>query len=270
MNLFAKLIHSAYDPGSYPAYRRSGGTEVFLYALFLNAVYYLAAVLIPTLAMITLAGGLRNMMEKEIPDFALTGEKLWVSETVDVQEYDEREGGICVRIDTQNPITDEITDVDLLAFDRVLILDAEHGIAKMEGSPVIRFSYRDLELGDFDRESLLKMVLPFIPLLFGIILILAMGFGFFGFFAGALVVAVMGSVMAACLGCRLKFGELYKLAVHARTPAMAAQCILAWVSVTVPYMYVINFGISGIFMWMAIQRIKDEDGSGPDRYAGMY
>lgn len=265
MNLFAKLIHSVCDLRGYPAYRKSGGTEVFLYALFLNAVYFVAAVLIPMAATIALMGGFRNMMEEEIPDFSLKDEKLWVSEPVDVQEYDNYQGGVCIRINTEEPITDQITDVDLVAFDQALVLDAEHGIVKAEGSPVIRFSYEDLGLGDFDRESLLKMIMPFIPAVLGIMLILVMGFGFLGFFAGALLVAFMGGIMASFSGCRLKFGELYKLAIHARTPALAMKCICAWLS-AVPYLYVVSLGISGIYMWMAIRYIKEEEDSGRQMY----
>ena len=266
MNIFAKLVHSVWDLRSYPAYRKSGGTEVFLYALFLNAVYFLAVVLIPMAGTLVLMGGLGNVMEEEIPDFSLKNDKLWVAETVDVQEYDRYQGGICIRIDTGEPITEQITDVDLVAFYQALVLDAEHGIAKMEGSPVIRFSYEDLGLGDFDRESLLKMVMPFLSAILGIVVILVMGFGFFGFFAGALVVAVLGSIMASFSGCRLKFGELYKLAVHTRTPALAVKCVCAWLPVAVPYLSVISFGISGIYMWTAIQYIKEEEGSGRQMY----
>lgn len=258
MNIFAELAHSVYDFKSYPGYRKNKGGKAFLYGLLLSAVYILVSVLLPGIITIVGFGGFGDMVREAIPDFRLEDGRLWVEEPVEVQQYDSYQGGICFRVDTDYPITEEITDIDLLAFDQVLILDAEHGIVKAEGGSVIRFSYNDFDLGDWDRETFLKELVPLIPVFLWVMLVIIVCFGFFGFFAGAFVAAVIGSILSAVMGCRLKFGELYKLAIYARTPAMIVKCIYSWIPIVIPYFYVINFGISAFYMWKAMQYIKEE------------
>ncbi len=258
MNIFTELIHSVYDFKSYPGYRKNNGGKVFLYGLLISLVYLLTSVLLPLVVTILGFGGFGNMAREAIPDFTLEGGRLWVEEPVDIQQYDAYQGGVCFRVDTDQPITEGITDVDLLAFDRVLILDAEHGIAKAEGGSVIRFSYTDFDIGDWDRESFLKEIVPYIPIVLWAVLVLVICFGFFGFFVGAFVVATIGSIMTAIMGYRLRFSELYKLAIYARTPALVIKGIYDWVPVVIPYFSFINFGVSAFYMWKAIQYIKEE------------
>lgn len=258
MNIFAELIHSVYDFKSYSHYQKNNGGKVFLYGLLLCFCYFLLTIVAPMLVTITGFGGFGNLAKEAIPDFTLKDGKLWVEEPMDVQQYNAIQGGYCFRIDTDRPITEDVTDVDLLPYDSVLILDAEHGIVKAEGGSVIRFSYEDFDLGDWDRETFLRELVPFIPIFLWTFSVLVMVIGFFGFFGGAFVVACMGSVISAIMGCRLKFGELYKLAVYARTPAMILKCVYSWIPVVIPYFYVLNFGISAFYMWKAMQYIKEE------------
>ncbi len=266
MNIFAELVHSIYDFRSYSGYRRNKAGKVFLYGLLLSLVYFLVSLFLPMFVSIAGVGGFANMVREAIPDFTLENGRLWVEEPVDIQQYDAYQGGICFRVDTDNPITESVTDVDLLAFDRVLILDAEHGIVKAEGGSVLRFSYEDFDIGNWDRETFLKEIVPFIPFVLWIVLVIVVCAGFFAFFAGAFVTASIGSIISAFMGCRLKFGELYKLAVYARTPAMIIKSVYSWIPVVIPYFYVINFGISAFYMWKAIQYIKEETQNPPQTY----
>lgn len=259
MNIFAELVHSVYDFKSYPGFRRNNGGKVFLYGLLLTLIYFLLSMVLPVAVTLLGFGGFGNIARETIPDFRLEDGTLWVEEAYDFQQYDSYQGGICMKVDTSRPITEEITDVDLLAFDRVLILDAEHMIVKAEGSSAIRLSYDDLDLGDWDRDSFLEELMPFVPVVLWVSLVLILCMGLLGFFLGALVAAVMGTIISALMGCRLKFGELYKLAIYARTPALLVEAVYAWVPFAIGYFYVINFGISAVYLWKAIQRIKEEE-----------
>ncbi|MDE6896504.1 MAG: DUF1189 domain-containing protein, partial [Lachnospiraceae bacterium] len=172
MNIFAELVHSVYDFKSYPGYRKNRGGKAFLYGLLLSVVYLLAAVLLPAVITVAGFGGFGGMAREAIPNFKLEDGRLWVEEPVEIQQYDSYQGGICFRVDTDHPITEEITDVDLLAFDQVLVLDAENGIVKAEGGSVIRFSYSDFDLGEWDRESFLQELVPLIPVVIWVMVII--------------------------------------------------------------------------------------------------
>lgn len=259
MNIFAELIHAVYDFKSYTAFRKNGGGKTFLYALLLNAVYFLLSLVLPVTAVVLMAGGFRGAAKELIPDFRLEDGKLWVEGTYDVQEYSNTYGGVMLKIDTGKPLTKEVTDVDLLAYEQVIIIDAEGMVVKAEGGSPIRVSFEELDLGDWSRETFLGRYLPFVPVLLWFGLVFLVCFGLLGFFVSALVVTGIGSLTAAFTGCRLKFGELYKLAVYARTPALAAECIYAWLPFTIGYFYVISYGISAVYMWKALQRIREEE-----------
>lgn len=259
MNIFAELIHAVYDFKSYPVFRRNKGGKAFLYGLLLNVVYFVLALILPMAVTVLSLGGFQNMVRLAIPDFRLEDGRLWVEETYDVQEYNTAYGGICLKVDTERPLTEEITDVDLLAFDRVLVMDAEHMIVKAEGGSVIRISYEDLELGDWTREKLVQQYLPLVPVLLWVGLVFVVCFGLCGFFINVLIVAGIGSIMSAIMGCGLKFGEIYKLAIYARTPALAAESVYSWLPFVFRYFYVISYGLSAVYMWKALQYIKAEE-----------
>ncbi len=64
--------------------------------------------------------------------------------------------------------------------------------------------------------------------------------------------------MSAVMGCGLKFGELYKLAIYARTPALLVETVYAWIPLVISYFYVISYGVSALYMWKALKLIKEE------------
>lgn len=208
-------------------------------------------------------GGFGNVAKEMIPDFELKDGRLWVEEIYDIQEYNTAYGGIYLRIDTGEPLTKEITDVDLLAFDRVLVMDAEGLIVKAEGGSTIRVSYAELGLGDWDRETVVRKYLPLVPVFLWSMLMFLICFGLIGFFVNALIVAGIGCILSAVMGCGLRLGEIYKLSIYARTPALAAECVYSWLPFVISYFNVISYGLSAFYMWKALQYIKEEQLNAP-------
>ena len=258
MNIFAELIHAVYDFKSYPVFRRNKGGKAFLYGLLLSVFYLLLSMLLPMLVTLVSFGGFGNVVRQSIPDFRLEDGRLWVDGTYDVQEYDTNYGGIYIKVDTERPITEEITDVDLLAFDRVLVMDDEHMIVKAEEGQSLRIAYTDLDLGDWSRDEMMQTFLPLLPAFLWFLFVVLVCAGRLGFYGSALVVAVIGSIMSAVMGCGLKFGELYKLAIYARTPALLVETVYAWIPLVISYFYVISYGVSALYMWKALKLIKEE------------
>ncbi len=259
MNIFAELLHSVYDFKSYTGFRKNGTGKVLLYGLLLSAIYFVISFVLPVMVTIVGFGGFSNLAKETIPDFRLEDGRLWVEKTYDIQEYDTYQGGIYLKVDTSRSITEEITDVDLLPFDRVLIMDAEHMIVKNEGSAVIRISYDDLDFGNMTRDEFLKEIGAFLPIFLWIMMVVVVCVSLLGFFGGALVIAVIGSIMSAVMGCGLKFGEIYKLAIYSRTPAFLVDSVYSWLPFTIGYFYVINYGISVFYLWKAFRYIREEE-----------
>ncbi len=259
MNIFAEMAHSIYDFGSYNGFRRNGSGKTFLYGLVVDMIYILA-VFLPMIFSLTTGGGLRNVLASNLPEFTLSGGRLTVEEPAKfttVNTY--------LWMDTSRPITEEVTESDLLAFDSAIVMDAEHMLVKSEGQ-VLRLTYAELEeklgIEGLNKRTLLDEL---VPIIYAVLVILAVVF-FVGmqllFFFGALLVAVIGGMLPPGRRIGLSFGELYKLALHARTAPLLLKAVYNFLPFSIPFFFVINFGLSLFYMWKAFQNIElDQQGN---------
>lgn len=255
MNIFTEMVHSVYDLKGYGKFLKNGKRRTFLYGFLLSLLYILVSFVLPTAASVAASGGIESLLEESVPEFTLKDGKLRVAEPVEYTLYDNLQGGIYIRIDTENAVTQEITEVDLVAFEKAVVMDADHVLLKTNGE-IVRASYEDLSLGDWNRETLFSELLPFARVLLGALSAVVILSAVIGFFAGAFFTAALGSVIGSILKYRLDFSDLFKLAVHARTAPILIKAVLAWSPVWIPFSLVLNFGISAVYMWKAISDIK--------------
>lgn len=259
MNIFTEMVRSVCDIKSYPRFLENGKWKTFFYGLLLSLFYIFVSFVLPTAASVTASGGIEKVLEESVPEFTLEDGKLWVAEPVEYTMYDSVQGGIYIKIDTENAVAGEISEVDLVAFERAVVMDADHVLLKTNGE-IIRTSYEDLFLGDWNRETLFAELLPFARLLLAGILAAVILAAVFGFFTGAFFAAVLGGVIGSVWKYRLDFGDLFKLAVHARTVPILVKAVLAWFPVFVPFPTVLNFGISAVYMWRVIGYMRRKQG----------
>ncbi|MFW6680095.1 DUF1189 family protein [Lacrimispora sp. AGF001] len=79
------------------------------------------------------------------------------------------------------------------------------------------------------------------------------------FFFGVLVIALIGMIVTSCLKYRLTFGQLYQISVYARTLPLLLNAIVSFLPFSIPMFGIINFGISVLFLVVAIQKMKESD-----------
>lgn len=255
MNIFTEMVHSVCDPKGYAAFLENRKRKTFLYGLVLSLIYILLSFVLPTAASVAASGGIESLLVESVPEFTLEDGKLWVAKPVEYTLYDNLQGGIYIRIDTENAITQEISEVDLVAFEKAVAMDADHVLLKTNGE-IVRASYDDFLLGDWNRETLFAEILPFARLLMTAVSAAVILSAVIGFFAGAFFAAVLGTMIGSVLKYRLDFSDLFKLAVHARTVPILIKTVLAWSPVWIPFSFVLNFGISAVYMWKAIAYMK--------------
>lgn len=256
MNIFAELWHSITSIKSYAGFVKQSRKRTFFYGLLVTTVYVMITTVVPMAVAWGPAGNIQAIVEMFIPDFKLEDGRLWVEKTIQIKQYDDYLGGIYVDIDTSREAASAVTDVDLLMFDHVLIADAEHLVTRYDGR-IIRMTFKEMEIGDWTRATLLKQLFPYIKqaLLYALVFLLLIEYA--GFYLGAWFVACFGAIMGAILKYKISFREQYNLAVHARTPAIALKCICAWVPLLIPFFYTVNFGLSGIYVWRALLYMKE-------------
>ena len=257
MNIFSEILHAIYSFKSYPEFLKNSRLKVYLYGLVLSIFSIMITIVLPMASTFSISGGVQSFITMFVPEFTLTDGTLWVEKPIEFKMYDDYQGGIYVKIDTSIPVVDEVTDVDLLAFDRVVMLDAQKILLKEDGD-VYRIALSELELGDWNRDTAFKELFPYIKSGLKTLCVILAVVEVAGFFAGALVIAMLGMLSASALKYKISFGGLYKMAIYTRTLPVLLKMVSAWVPVLLPVYMAANFAISAFYMWKALRVLKNQ------------
>lgn len=252
------MIHAVYDFKSYVRFKENRPWKVFFYGLILSTVCVLVTTVLPVVSMFGFTGGVGAVIGDVLPDFSLSDGTLWVKEPVELKQYDDYQGGIYLKIDTSGTMVEDYTDVDLLAFDRVFMADSRNILVKESGE-VFRVTFAELGIGDWTKAEVLDGLLPYIETAVWGIGIMVAVVEIVGFFAGALIVAMVGSFAASAMRYRIGFGELYKLAIYTRTLPIFLKMVSVWLPFILPFFFVLNFGLSILYIWKVLILLKSQD-----------
>lgn len=259
VNIFAEMIHSIYDIKSYAGFQKNSGLKTVLYGVVLDVIVIFFTLFLPLILLLVPVGGIEGFGRESVPEFTLEDGEFWIEEPLEYKQYNPGQGSVLIKADTDSPITEEITKVDLLAYDQAIVMDAHHVLLKLNGSGATRFTYGELDLGDWDRDRLFREAMPYIRVLFWGLVIILLWIMLIAFFGGALVVAWIGKLMASMQSRDVTFGSLYKMAIHSRTTPLLIKMIYMWIPVTIPFFLLINVGISCVYMWRAIAVTTQEE-----------
>lgn len=254
MNIFKEMGLSIYSYGSYSQFLKNKKGKVFGFGVLLVTIYYLAVYLIPAMINMVSPYGLVQGLRENVPDFELKDGTLWVEEVVEIDQ-----GRTYILIDTDPYYVfygaDEMEEY-LHGYPQFLLMDSEKMIVKSNGE-VDELYFSDLDL-DFNREDLAA----FIPWLY-VIYFVIMFFAYFWivglFFFGVLFVALIGMIAASAMKCPLTFGQLYLLGIYSRTLPLLIKAIVSFLPFHIPMFWVINFGLSVIIIVMAMRKMKEQE-----------
>lgn len=263
MNIFKEMVLSVYSYGSYKQFLQNRKGKVFGFGVMFMVIYLAVTLMIPFFFTIFGSNGIIKSIMDNIPNFELKDGILWVE---DVVEYDK--DGMYIYIDTDPQYVfygaDEMEPY-LSEYTVAVLMDSEKAIVKSNGETYeISYSYlqRTLELEDrFDREDLMELMSVLWPAFyigFVIGMFLDYIFGTALYFLGALIVALLGMIVASALQYQLTFGQLYILAVYSRTLPLIIKAVVTFLPFGIPFFWVINFGLSVLILFLAIRKMKEE------------
>lgn len=255
MNLFAEIFHSIYDSKSYVEFRKNKTGRTFLYGVLLNLICVLLVLVFPVVMQFFSAGGIKNWVKASVPDFKLENGTLWLEEPVKYADM-----MVYFQADTSQPLTQEITKTDLLAFEQAFVIDAQHAMIKAEGE-VFTVPFAELEIDYLDRDVLLQELFPTVYVILGVLLLFVIWVYGIRYFGGAFLTALIGKWMASAMRYRISFGDLYKLAVHARTTPLLLQAAYMFAPLVIPFFEVITLLVSALYMKGALRQLKLCDGA---------
>lgn len=257
MNVFKEMVLSVYSYGSYGQFLRNKKGKVFGFGVLLVTIYFLAACLIPGMINMGSPGRMIQNFRESVPDFRLENGRLWVEE---VYEADSEATYVYINT-TPGYLLNNAAEVKqyLRGYRQAILMDSEKMILKNNGQ-VQTLYYMSLDL-DISKEDVIELI----PVFF-VLYVAAMFFSYFWiaglFFLGALFVALLGLIVAACMNYKIPFGKLYILAVYSRTLPLLIKALVSYLPVGIPFFWVINFGLSLFIIAMALRKMREQQTPG--------
>ena len=249
MRTLSDLVTSLYNYKEYLRFLQHRKRRVFGFGILLVTLYFLLTIVFPVVRFQINTGGLYKLLNENVPDFELSNGVLWAE---DVYEYED--GKTIFIVDT----TGKEIDIESLLrnYNEIFLLDAEKMVVKSEGETNI-MSYDELGL-EFDRAQAIEAINNF-AVIGGLLLGVVIYFWMWGtFFLGVLFVTLIAMIISSAMKTGLTFGRIYMLAVYSRTLPLLIKAVVSLLPFTIPFFWVLNFGLSLIILAVVFSQIKSE------------
>lgn len=256
MNVFKEMALSIYSYESYSKFLKNKKGKIFGFGVLLVTLYFFVSWIIPALFNSVSFFEVADIVDEEVPYFKLQDGTLWVDGV-----YEEDTGTSYIYINTTkkyNSISDLGEAYD--GYDDVVLIDSEK-IMQKDGKTWQTTYFSSLGF-NFDKYDLINLI-PWLGVIVIVFYIIAYFFSVALFFFGVLFVALLGMIIAACMKCRITFGQMYILGIYSRTCPLLLKAIVSFLPFKIPLFWVINFGISLFIIGMALIHVKDEMTSYP-------
>lgn len=251
MNIFREMSLSVYSFKSYKEFLNNRKSKVFLFAIVVMLIYFVLTIIVP---FFQLGSGLGAMIREEVPDFELSNGVLWVDEIVQIDD-----GSNCIWVDT-NP--DEVfydaseMESYYAGYINVILMDSEKVIIKNSSSAMQQYRFDELGI-NFSKDDLEALV-PSKYFIIVVVMIITYVVMTMLFFFGVLFVALIGMIVASSMKYQLTFGQLYLLGIYSRVLPLLIKACVSWLPFTIPYFWIINFGISVVILGVVIKGMKTD------------
>ncbi len=251
MNIFREMSLSVYSFKSYKEFLNNRKSKVFLFAIVVMLIYFVLTIIVP---FFQLGSGLGAMIREEVPDFELSNGVLWVDEIVQIDD-----GSNCIWVDT-NP--DEVfydaseMESYYAGYINVILMDSEKVIIKNSSSAMQQYRFDELGI-NFSKDDLEALV-PSMYFIIVVVMIITYVVMTMLFFFGVLFVALIGMIVASSMKYQLTFGQLYLLGIYSRVLPLLIKACVSWLPFTIPYFWIINFGISVVILGVVIKGMKTD------------
>ncbi|MBQ8184993.1 MAG: DUF1189 domain-containing protein [Lachnospiraceae bacterium] len=251
MNIFKQMGCAVAKVSAYPRFLENRKGKTFGYGLLLITLYFVIAYLIPVVSVQREIGKIADAIEKLVPNFELEDGELWMEEpmALDVE-------GVYVDVDTQALFQVETAKDFSEDYEGALIADAKKVFVKVRDTTEL-FYFADVEDWHVGKE----MILDFVPIInagiFVILLFMYIGQALL-FFFGVLLVTWIGMAFSGIRGLQLDLGQVYTLSIYSRTLPLAVKAILRMTGLMFPGFWAVNFGVSVVYLSLALSYIKKE------------
>lgn len=256
MNIFSELIYSFVGVKKYPEFLKNKMGKVFGYVELVVLIFTVLAQLMTIPNTTDFINETREAL-LEFPDFELKSGKLNMEESF---YFDE--STVLVMIESEYGSYINETDTSdwyqmLAYYDMAFVLDETTLLVKNEGEIQVMDYPADFELSRDDIEGMLEYIYIFV----GIYIVFYYLFSLGGYFLAALLVALAGMIICSFMKQKLTFGQLYLLALYAKTLPYLVKGIFKLFSFDFFGYSIVAFAVACVYLGLAIRHmdVLEED-----------
>lgn len=250
MNIFKEMFFSVTGVKHYPEFLRNKTGKVVLYVTVLILLYFVLTNLRTLPSTADMVSDVREAV-MEFPDFKLDSRKLRMEESF---YYDEDEILIMMEPEYGSYIR-EVSEADwrdmLYDYDTVFIADETTVLIKNGGDTNIYDYPDDLQLS---RDWVYEKI-DYIYLIMTVFLIFSYLFSLMGYLFAAVFVALVGMIICSFMNQKLTFGQLYLLALYAKTLPLFIKGLLKLIKCSFFGYFVLAFAVACLYLGFAIHHM---------------
>lgn len=250
MNIFKEMFFSVAGVKHYSEFLGNKKGKVVLYVTVLLLLYFVLANFrtIPSTA--NMVSEVREAV-MEFPDFKLDSGKLQMEESFYYRKDDifimmESEFGSYLRETSEADWGDILYDNDL-----ALVADETTVLIKNDGEINIYDYPDDLQLS---RDWVYEKI-GYIYLIMTVYLIFSYLFSLMGYLFAALFVALVGMIICSFMNQKLTFGQLYLLALYAKTLPLLVKGLLKVIGYSFFGFFILAFAVACLYLGFAIHHM---------------
>jgi hypothetical protein len=247
MGFFPKIYYSIAGFGSYRYFIKQRPGKAVVYLLLLTLILGIVS-LVPIVSDYNnVINGFINSFDTKVPEFTLKNGELNVEGKMPIIIND---GGSTTIIDTSGKTDESILD----NYDNVILITRDKMIQKTFANQRVT-SFSALQGFTMNKENV-KRLLPLLK--WGTVLIIIFGTIFFicGKFISALLISLIGLIINSSKKAKLTYKAVFQISAYSLTLPLFVGTLLNLIPFNVPYLWLIFYLLSSVYVWGAINSIK--------------
>jgi hypothetical protein len=252
IGFFSELIGSITNFETYRYFLKRTLGGAFLYLLLLSLIFGTASSIRSMYDFNFAITQVIGHFQTDVPEFTLENGELNIDGEMPMI-FEEQNDDVLI-IDTRE-------NADETALDKYgsgMLITKYEFIQKHVGGGLERQSFSTIPGLRLSKESITGF-LPKLRFINIFIVVFGVIFHFIGKVISALWLGIAGMVICASLKVKLDFSNQYKLGIYALTVPIILKALLKILRITIPYFWVLYYGIAIFYLWKGISAIKNND-----------
>ncbi len=254
MNIFKQFYRSLFSPKDVASFRLQKIGKTILYVFFLALLSVIPTFYNVQEGITKSIDAVADTIEDDLPDFTIENGTLHAEQEkpLILERY-----GFKIIFDSTGET--KVSNLDANE-DAIALLQNEFVI--VSNGVVDNYPYTLIDVAAFSKQDVQAVVQSFdsismilLPILFVIMYVFMAGIDFLEI----TILAAIGLLVVSSLGKNLKFGQVWRMMAYCVTLPTVFFMIMGLLNTAVPGALLIHWGVSLIFLYLAVKEIRESD-----------